>query len=446
MNLDQWLTESPVPQAPDDMTLPLDLEHKQRQGNAKALLRSTSLGVVALGLWAAFTPMRELALAPGQITPEAGIRALQHLEGGVVSALPVEAGALVRAGDTLIIMAPAQADADFGQINARFKSLASQQQQIEALLQALAADFNPAETRRIAASLAARDVFEPRLTRFLSERGSLLARIGQRKAEIEGIAQELRGLRDLVASQGEQLAMRDALLAQGYTSRKSYLEASASMAQAQSQKSAAEGRLAVARQALEEAQGQLQTSRDEARRLWSEEAGRLKADGEEAQAGLGKFQDRQQRLVIRAPIDGLVQMIVPRSPGEVVKPGDIVARIVPTGSRMIAEVQVKPDDIGHVKIGNRADIKFSTFDSAMFGVVSGHIASLSPTTFQKENGEPYYRATIEIPDATIGAGAYKTPIMPGMVVSAEIVTGERSLFRYLLRPVLKNAGAAFSER
>ncbi len=194
---------------------------------------------------------------------------------------------------------------------------------------------------------------------------------------------------------------------------------------------------------LNEARSQAESAEADARRLWSEEMAKIEAELAETEEAIAKLTDRFDRLTVRSPADGIVQFVAPRSPGEVIKPGDTVARIVPMDAPLQAEVEVRADDIGHIKVGDPAEIEVSTFDPSVYGKLHGRVASISASTFQRQNGEYFFKATIAL-DQTVLNG--NTPISAGMVVSAEIVTGAKSLARYLLKPVFKTMGTAFAEK
>ena len=188
----------------------------------------------------------------------------------------------------------------------------------------------------------------------------------------------------------------------------------------------------------------------------AEERTKATSDLAETERQVAKFSDRFERLLVRAPSAGLVQELAPKAAGEVLKPGDVVARIVPSGFELVAEVRIDPKDSGHIKAGAHAEVKFATFDSAIFGTVPGKVERISATTFSPQFGappfhgqsaaEPYYKAIIRLEHPYVGSGPAKRPITPGMVVQAEIVTGAKSIVRYLLKPVYNSLDVAFTER
>jgi adhesin transport system membrane fusion protein len=120
--------------------------------------------------------------------------------------------------------------------------------------------------------------------------------------------------------------------------------------------------------------------------------------------------------------------------------------VVPITRQIVAEVRVDPYDIGHIKTGDAAEVNISTFDPSIFGTATGTIAVLSPTTFLTEQGDPYYKAVIDLSDNFVGEDQTKRFLQAGMLVDAKIKTGSKSLMRYMLKPVLKSFGSSFSER
>jgi HlyD family secretion protein/adhesin transport system membrane fusion protein len=187
----------------------------------------------------------------------------------------------------------------------------------------------------------------------------------------------------------------------------------------------------------------------------SEERVKAAADLAETEQQLVKLADRSERLLVRAPSDGVVQELAPKSLGEVVRPGDMIARIVPGADELVAEVRIDPKDSGHIHADADAEIRLLTFDSTMFGSVHGKVEFVSATTFNptpgqgvpgQNNAEPYYKATIRLLQDHVNAGTTSYPIAPGMVLQAHIQTGSKSLLRYMFKPVFNSLDVAFTER
>jgi adhesin transport system membrane fusion protein len=155
--------------------------------------------------------------------------------------------------------------------------------------------------------------------------------------------------------------------------------------------------------------------------------------------------DRVARLIVRAPIHGRVQQLLQRSPGEVVRAGETIARIVPLDDELVAEVRVRPEDIGSVRPGDRAQIKVTAYDFNQYGKIAGEVAEISPTTFEDEQKRLYYRALVRYNQSQVPSHR-SWRLQPGMTVDAEVISGEKTLLRYLMKPVSRGIDVAFTER
>ena len=120
--------------------------------------------------------------------------------------------------------------------------------------------------------------------------------------------------------------------------------------------------------------------------------------------------------------------------------------IVPVNDELVAEVRLSPRDIGHISPGQATKIKFTTYDFARHGAADGILKSISASTLFDEEGKPYYKGIVELSQSYLGDDPSRNPITPGMTLSAEILTQDRTLLRYLLKPVYRGISEGFRER
>ena len=138
--------------------------------------------------------------------------------------------------------------------------------------------------------------------------------------------------------------------------------------------------------------------------------------------------------------------------GGVLRPGDEVMQIVPTGEQLIVEARVSPSDIAFVRTGQSAGIKFDAYDSSIYGSATGKVTYVSADTLTEraEDGREasYYRAHISVDLSSMhpSAGKKKVELQPGMTASVEIKTGENTVLRYLTKPIVKTFSESLSER
>lgn len=422
----------------------------------RSTLCTISVFVLASVGWAALTKVQELTIAQGQIVPRGQVQAVHHLEGGIVAEIYVHEGTSVTAQQPLVRLRPESAVSERSQFEARRASLKLQLIRLEAQSRDEVPNFG--DLAREFPDLAAdqEKLNVSAVTQTHQEHATLSARAAQKRSEIVMLTSDLQTARSQLAVQLELLAIQDSLQKSGSGSRKNWLEAKSLMQRAEGEVLSLENKLATAREALAEAESSLTEAEAKAQQKLSEERVKAASDLAETEQQLIKLVDRFDRLVVRAPSDGIVQELAPKSPGEVIRPGDLVARIVPTDRELIAEVHIDPKDAGHIHEGADADIRFATYDSSIFGQVQGTVEYLSATTFSpapgqpmplgQNSGEPYYKATIHLSQDHVGSGAITYPITPGMVLQAHIKTGSKSIIRYMFKPVFNSLEVAFSER
>jgi adhesin transport system membrane fusion protein len=170
-----------------------------------------------------------------------------------------------------------------------------------------------------------------------------------------------------------------------------------------------------------------------------------------ARESLAQRTDMLKDTEIRAPADGIVKNIRLTTIGGVLRPGDEVLSIVPTGDKLILEIKVSPGDIAFVRVGQTTSIKFDAYDSSIYGAANGSITYVSPDTLteKSESGESvYYRVHASVATKNMKPGRVNEliEIQPGMTATAEIQTGKNTVFGYLTKPISKTFGDALKER
>ena len=439
------LTVTPS-ETPDWLTTPIEFEDQRKVRNRRNLMRLIVILVVGVLTWAAIAPIRELSIAHGQLVPKYEVRPVQHLEGGIVKEILVTEGELVDKGQPLMRLEPAGTELDLTALQAKAHNLRLEKMRAEALL--ANRNFDTSSLDQIDASLIANHVgvYKERLVQRAKERDVLATRVAQKKAEIVGLEAQIPMQVRLVEMQKERLEGRQKLFKSGAMSKKQVLEVESLYEQARIQLNDSDRKLALAKEAVPEAEAALAEAEAQARKLWSEELAKASSELAEVEETIRKHVDKVDRLVVRAPIKGRVQGLLQRSPGEVVPPGESILRIVPVGDDLVAEVRVKPEDVADVRLGDRADVKVSAFDYTRYGKLRGEVESISPTTFEGEDKEYYYKALIRLDPKRSTKFTPYSRLQPGMVVEADIISGSKSLLRYMLKPVFRGFDVAFSER
>jgi len=164
---------------------------------------------------------------------------------------------------------------------------------------------------------------------------------------------------------------------------------------------------------------------------------------------LPAFEDKVNRTNVRAPLKGVVNRIMVNTVGGVIRPGEPVVEIVPYDDVLVVEAQIRPQDIGFVRVGQAANVKISAYDYSIFGSLQGTITQISADAISKEErGQTvyYYLARVETSTSAIKSLEKNLPIIPGMQAQVDITTGNKSVLTYLLKPLVAVKDNAFRER
>lgn len=439
-------TQSKDPAPSDRLILPLSLEDGRQPKIFSHVLYVISGFLFLAIVWASVAEIREVAHAQGEIVPVGSVHTVQHLEGGIISQILIREGDRVVIDQLLFRLQPAGASSELGQVEVRLARLRLEEIRLHAEAEGKSPDFGGVGGQFPSLAINQLAQFRANRKARFEEEAVLKARVNQKQTDIDGAKREYMAIYEQLATEEEKLNIQKVLLKDGYTSKQLYLNAKAAYHRVFSEQIALQNRLSAARQSLKETTANLIKVRAEA-------DGRIAADlakvsGERSEAGqqIVKLKDRVKRLNVRASIAGVVKQVVPKSTGAVVRPGDMLAEIVPTGQELIAEVHVKHKDIGHVKPGDPVEIKVTTFDPNRYGSLHGSVKNISASSFKDERGEPYFKAVLAIEDSEAHPMPGKLVLSAGMVVNAEIVTARKSLTRYLLKPIFRSIDTAFTER
>ncbi len=405
-----------------------------------------SVTVCAFIGWAAFTNVNEVARVPGEVVPLGPQQIVQHLEGGIIKDIGVEEGALVDAGTVMMRLSGSGFNEDLGQVEERQLYLGLQRERLQAFIDGRKPDFKafakaPPEqienqNRMYAAMLEARQ----------SERNIIEEQINQKQNSIKALQSRQAMIGQNLNITSDLLNRKAQLESKGYVSKISYLQTQQEAVTLRGESQQVHAQVEEARAALKEYRDRL-TSLDTRFRddAWKQlEA--VENDMAENSKVMDKMKGRVDRLEVTAPVRGLVKSLSVNTVGGVVTPGQTLMEIVPLDRPMIVEVRIPPRHIGHLKVGQPVQVKVSSFDYSRYGSIEGELDYMSASTFQNENGERYYKGRVKLSQNYVGSNPDMNIVVPGMTVMADIVTGDKTIMQYLLKPIRNSMQTAMTER
>ena len=404
------------------------------------------------GAWAAIAPLASAAIAPAVVSPDGNRKTIQHLEGGIVREIDVREGDRVKAGQTLLTLEDVGARAEFEELRERFVHLMTQEARL--LAEQAGADgvapppapdgFDPA-------------LFEPALAverhLFESRRATLKGReqvFGQRVQELEA---KIDGMREAIAAQDQQLALIGQEIAgvqtlydKGLMPLPRLLALKRAQADVRATRATNRASIASDEESIGETRLELLTTREQWQEKVAEELSQVRTDLAGVRSQLPSRADVLTRTVVTAPLAGTVMNVRVTTQTGVVKPGEPLLDLVPNDPRLVIDARVKPDDMDIVRAGQRARVLFTAYGQRNLPEIFGRLRSISADRMTDERtGEPYFLAKVEVAPAELKRLAPEIELTPGMPADVMILTGERTMLDYLVRPFIESVTKSFRE-
>jgi adhesin transport system membrane fusion protein len=378
---------------------------------APAAMWSVYLMIAALGAalgWAALAEVDIVAKASARVVPDGREQLIASLEGGILRQLHVREGQQVDKGQALALIDPTRFEAQQAEGEKRRLALAGAQARLQAEAFGRGLKFPPDLPEGVKA--AESENFEAR-----------------RRSLDEAVETHRRSIGLL----RKELEVADRMSGKGLMSEVEVMRV---------------------RRQVNDLELQVQERINRLRQEASSELVRVRNEIALLDEQMVIRNDALERTTLTSPVRGIVKQIRANTLGGVVGPGAPLMEIVPLGERVLIEARIKPADIGFVRVGQPVEVKLATYDYTIFGGVKGRVLSISPDAL----GDPdraalpegtWYRALVRAEPGALprGSDGKALDVVPGMTGTAEIRTGERSVLRFLLRPLVKSQ-EAFRER
>lgn len=409
--------------------------------------RAVMVFLAAFVAWATVAQFEEVAIATGEIVPQGQVKVIQHLEGGIVDAIFVKQGDRVKAGDPLVQLNLEASDNRGLELAVTLDGYVLRRARLLAEASGGTPDF-PADLaeRRPDAVSSEQRAFDMRQLELQSTLAGLTQQIAQRELDVQQLNTERANTAADLGIAREELAISNALIADGLTSKVDHLTVQAKVQKLEGDIRSLSSAIPRAESALNEAQQKLREAELNFRRTALDELGKVEIALDETEEELTKATDKARRTEINSPIAGVVKSLKFHTIGAVVRPGEPIMEIVPSGENLVVEAKLDPRDVGYVRAGQLAQVKISTYDFVRYGSLDAKVILVSPDSSTTEDGKTYFQVIAQTTKNYLGADETDLPITPGMEATVDIHIGTKSVMHYLLKPVLKLREEAFRER
>lgn len=436
----------------DNAPLPPELEKRMRRpmivGGAVI-----AAFVVGLGIWAGFVSLGTGVTAPAEVRADAMRKTLRHRETGVVKAILVKEGQLVRAGQPLLLFNDVEARAGVDVLQNQYDTLLAQNARFSAeALNKPTLEFPAELTARMSQPAIAtliRDqqfLFTTRAQLFQSQSAVLGQRIEQQETQVSGLQAQVASIVEQQRLTEEELDGYRKLNEQGFAPKTLILRYERSLADLAGRRGQLTADIARLKQQMGETRLQLASLRNERETQSAEGVRDSQSKLADVIPRLTAARQTLDATVVRAPVNGYVFNLTQFTPGGVVGGGEVMMDVVPDGVPLTVTAMIKPEDVDEVHVGMPAKVRLTGLNQRFNSPLDGEVSVVSADRITNEKtGTPFYRVDVRIAPAELKKlkkGVKLTPGMPAMVL---VKTGDRSVLSFLISPITDTLQDAFRE-
>ena len=428
-----------------------DVEDALRRGPSR--LTHFFLVLVALMLtsgivWAAWAHLDEITRGEGRVVPSSQLQVVQSLEGGIVKQIAVTEGQIVEPGDVLLSIDDTSFSSTVGEMRAQRRSLRAEIARLQAEASSEETVDWPADLSQDFPDLVAAEqaLFDTRRQGLDTQLSVLRQQAQQREQELQEVQLRARQVDSSLDLARQELAINAPLADRGIVPKTEILTLRREINDLEGD---LEGALlsiprieASIREANERIQEYFLSARSERLTDLNNRRSALAVIDQSLRAAT----DKVVRADIRAPVRGIVNKINVATLGGVVRPGHDLVEIVPLDDTLLIEARIRPSDVAFLNPGQKAMVKFTAYDFSIYGGLPGKIERISADTSSDQQGETFYRVFVRTDANHLGTETDPLPVIPGMITQVDILTGEKSVLDYLLKPILKARDEALRER
>lgn len=390
-------------------------------------------------LWSVIGQVDRIVVAQGKIATRDPMLVMQPFTTSRIVSISVQAGDHVTKGQVLARFDPVFAQSDVATLQQKVASLTAETDRIEAQLTGRVFTLHPGDGAERATQA---QIYAQEMSNYTSETGQRQSQIGQIDSQIRANRDVLPGIQTQVGVAGQVMAMQDRLRQQQAAATLDVLRAHSSLIDSSNRLRNTQGEI----QRLSNQRGEVEHERAAFVDKWrADHTQKLVEDRRqlaEATETLNKAQRMREFTEITAPMDATVQDVADRSIGSVLKEAETLMTLVPDNAALYVEAMVASRDVSYLKLGDTVRVKLESYPFQRFGTANGVLTEISPDSIAHKDGEGerthmVYRAQVRLTDPPGELAARGIRLKPGLVASAEIKTGRRTVASYILDPVLR---------
>ena len=397
--------------------------------------------------WAHYAVLDEVTRGEATIIPSSKTQVIQNLEGGILAEINVREGDIVERGDILVRIDNTTAQANFRDARTRYLALLAKVARLEAELEGREPSF-PEDVVSEAPSAVSVEtsLFNTRKAQLEAQISVLKSQSGQRRQEVQETRSRREQLQRSLGLARQEYAITKPLVDKRLMPKVDLLRVEREIADLEGQIKTLRITVPRLEQAVNEAQQRVGELEATTLAAVSDELSKAKSELKSVTEMLFAGEDKVTRTEVRSPVRGTIKQVLHNTVGGVVKPAESILEIVPLDDTLLVEADIRPADIAFLRPGQESTIKVTAYDFSIYGGLKATLESISADTIKDDQGESFYRVYLRTETSSLVHQNTELPIIPGMTATVEILTGEKSVLDYILKPILKARDRALRER
>ena len=418
----------------------------QTPKGGRMLLWAVVCCVLFFVVWAAVAQVDEFTRGEGKVIPSQYIQVIQNLEGGILAELYVREGEKVQRGQSLVRIDDKRFLSSLREVDVTLAQLEMKAKRLRA--EADGVVFTVPKDSIVDPSIISQELafYQSRERELSSNREVISQQVNQKRQELSELTARSNQLKTSYELLQRELGLTKPLVKEGAVSEVELLRLERQVSDLHGELEAAELAIPRVKSGLDEWREKLLNVDLAFRRDAREQLNEINLELSRLSESTGALVDRVDRTLVTSPVAGTVKQLLVKTIGGVIQPGMDIAEIVPSEQIMLVEAKVRPADIAYLHPGQNAKVKFTAYDFAIFGGLDGQVVHISPDTIMDDEGNSFYLVRVETSRSFSAPDGTELPIIPGMTVGVDILTGKKTILDYVLKPILKTKQLALRER
>jgi len=398
-------------------------------------------------IWANFATLDEVAHAEGRVIPSGQVQIVQNLEGGILSKVNVRAGDSVTEGQILLLLDDTRFASSYLEGTLSVHAIRARIARLEAEIDEIPFNSIPDFSEEHQAILDDEILL---YTSRQQELESSLSILRQQRTQYEQGLAELRAaekkLTRNAALAQKELEITAPLVKSGAVSEVELLRLQAAVNDSLGQLEETGLAIPGSEAAVAEANQKISERRQQFRSATQAELNEAKTDLSRLNISNVALEDRVNRTTVKSPVDGTVNRVLVNTIGAVIQPGMDLIEIVPSNETLLVEARIRPSDIAFIHPGQKATVKLTAYDFSIYGGLESVLEVISADSITDERGEHFFQIRVRTSKNHLGTSTNPLPIIPGMVATVDIMSGQKTVMDYILKPLKRAQAAALTER